>query len=382
MYYITDGSGCQSDVYTASVSCSVVTYVYEVREHLNNCSQLSVATYAVESSLQYSVGDTVALDNKNGCFAIMGSTQDQPQFTIVQDFPDCASCSPVTPNSYEVQSCTTGAYMFISRSPFTLSPGNIVSLQNTPGCWEVVGDDVATPTDTATQIHKSCTLCANSGNFIYYAYFCDGSTSPRYFTSTIQLTQGTIVEVLDGNYAGKCVSIISQNQSGFSEGNLDTSIAYDDCTSCQGITVDSCHRIVTGATGVEISYQLGNSSYTGVLAANRIYNYCGRNFQEISGSWDSIQDRQITCTSPFDCREIVFRTSCHRLSGGSFGSTFEYQDSSGVFRTINIFPNVLTTICAVINSVTRTSGNGSYQDLQSLCIENDDCDDVVDGPQP
>ena len=384
LYYITDSAGCTSETYEASVSCSAVTYVYEVREHLNNCSQLSVATYAVESSLQYQVGDTVALDNKNGCFAIMGSTQDQPQFTIVQDFPDCASCSPVTPNSYEVQSCTTGAYMFISRSPFTLSPGNIVSLQNTAGCWEVVGDDVATPTDTATQLHKSCALCANSGNFIYYAFFCDGSTSPRYFTSTIQLTQGTIVEVLDGTYAGKCISIISQNQSGFSQGNIDTSIAYEDCASCQGITLDTCHRIVTGSTGVEISYEQGGSTYTGSLIANRIYNFCGQNFQEVSGSWDSIQDRGTTCSNDFDCRELVFRTSCHTLSGGTFfaGSTFDYQDSSGQFQTINVNAFTVTTICAVINSVTRTSGNGSYNDLQSLCLTNGDCDGTIDEPIP
>ena len=380
MYYITDSAGCQSETYTASVSCSVVTYVYEVREHLNNCSQLSVATYAVESSLQYSVGDTVALDNRNGCYAIMGTTQDQPQYTIVQDFPDCASCSPVTPNSYEVQSCDTQAVVFISRSPFTLSPGNIVSLQNTPGCWEVVGDDVATPTDTATQIHKSCALCANQGNFIYYAFFCDGSTSPRYFTSTIQLTQGTIVKVLDGTFAGKCVSIISQNQSGFSEGNIDTSLAYDDCASCQGITVDTCHRIVTGSTAVNISYEQGGSTYTGSLIANRIYNFCGQNFQEVSGSWDSITDRGTTCSNDFDCRELIYRTSCHTLSGGGItGSQFDYQDSSGTFQTIYVNPFTIVTICAVINSVTRTSGNGSYNDNQSLCLTDDDCSTIGPG---
>ena len=310
----------------------------------------------------------------------MGTTQDQPQFTIVQDFPDCASCSPVTPNSYEVQSCTTQAVMFISRSPFTLSPGNIVSLQNTPGCWEVVGDDVATPTDTATQIHKSCALCANSGNFIYYAYFCDGSTSPRYFTSPVSLTQGTIVKVLDGTFAGKCISIISQNQSGFSEGNIDTSLAYDDCSSCQGITLDTCHRIVTGSTGVEISYQQGGSTYTGSLIANRIYNFCGQNFQEVSGSWDSIktEEQHVVMTlivENLSLELVVIHYLVERLFQEA---TFDYQDSSGQFQTINVNAYTVTTICAVINSVTRTSGNGSYNDLQSLCLTNGDCDGTID----
>lgn len=382
LYYITDSDGCTSETYEASVSCSAVTYIYEVREHLNNCTQLSVATYVVESTNQYQNGDTISLNERNGCYAVMGTTQDQPQYTVAQDFADCASCSPVTPNSYEVQSCTGPQYLFISRSPFTLQPGNVVTLQNTPGCWEVVGDDVATPTDTAIQIHKTCALCANSGQFIYYAFFCDGSTSPRYFTSSISLTQGTIVEVLDGIHTGKCVTIISQNQAGFSEGNLDTSVAYDDCSSCQGITLDTCHRIVTGLTGVEISYQQGGSTYTASLIANRIYNFCGQNFQEVSGTWDSITDRGTTCSNSFDCSELIFRTSCHTLNGGTFGSTFDYQDSSGIFQTITVNAYTVTTICAVINSVTRTSGNGSYNDLQSLCIDNDDCDDVVDGPIP
>ncbi len=379
LYYIEDANGCFSDTLEASVSCSIVTYRYEVREHLNNCSQLSAATYAVESTNQYSVGDTVSLDNKNGCFAIMGPTQDQPQFTIVQDYADCAACSPVTPNSYEVQSCTTQAVKFISRQPYTLSPGNIVSLQSTPGCWEVVGDDTATPTDTAIQLHKSCTLCANQGNFVYYAFFCDGSTSPVYFTSTIQLNQGTVVEVLDGTYAGKCVTIISQNNLGFSQGNLDTSQLYDDCTTCQGITIDSCHRIATGNAAVSISYEQGGSTYNALLMANRLYNFCGQNFQQLSGTWDSITDLQTTCTNNFDCQILIRRTSCHTLSGGSAGSTFDYQNSQGIFVTIYVNPNTVTTVCAVINSVTRTSGNGSYQDQQSLCIDNDDCSTIGPG---
>ena len=382
MYYITDSAGCQSDVYTASISCSVVTYVYEVREHLNNCTQLSVATYAVESSVQHSVGDTVALDNKNGCYAIMGPTQDQPQYTIIQDFADCASCSPVTPNSYEVQSCTTGAYMFISRSPYTLSPGNIVSLQNTAGCWEVVGDDVATPTDTATQLHKSCTLCANQGNFIYYAFFCDGSTSPLYFTSTIQLTQGTIVKVLDGTHAGKCVSIISQNQQGFSQGNIDTSLAYVDCESCQGLPQpQQCYEVVVSGSGAEITYVQNNQSYGPTSYVPGTYNICLSSYTLVSGT-ATFTSKGTLCISNFDCRPIRVKPSCHRLSGGSTGSQFEYMDSSGTFRNVFVNPNVIDFVCAGIGTVTRTSGNGSYQDLQSLCLQDDDCGITIDFPIP
>jgi hypothetical protein len=312
----------------------------------------------------------------------MGTTQDQPQYTIVQDFPDCASCTPVTPNSYEVQSCDTQAVKFISRSPFTLSPGNIVSLQSTPGCWEVVGDDTATPTDTATQLHKSCALCANQGGFVYYSFFCDGSTSPVYFTSTVQLTQGTIVKVLDGTHAGKCVSIISQNQSGFSQGNIDTSLAYDDCTSCQGLPQpQQCYEVVVSGSGAEITYVQNNQSYGPTSYLPGTYNICLSSYTLVSGT-ATFTSMGTLCISNFDCRPIRVRPSCHRLSGGSTGSQFEYMDSTGNFQNVFVNPNVIDFVCAGIGTVQRMSGNGSYQDLQSLCLQDDDCGIGIDFPIP
>jgi hypothetical protein len=55
------------------------------------------------------------------------------------------------------------------------------------------------------------------------------------------------------------------------------------------------------------------------------------------------------------------------------GTSFSYQDSSGTTQLINVVPYTYTTICAVINSVQIVSGNGSYQDQRSLCLDNDDC---------
>ena len=380
LYYITDSAGCTSETYEASVSCSVVTYVYEVREHLNNCSQLSVATYAVESSLQYSVGDTVALDNRNGCYAIMGPTQDQPQYTIVQDFPDCASCTPVTPTSYELVNCDTQDVMYISRSPYTLSPGNIVNLQTGPGCWEVVGDATATPTDSAAQIHKSCFACATSSGFVYYAFFCDGSTSPRYFRSSMPLNQGTIVKVLDGNYAGKCITIISQNQSGFTEGSIDVTLAYDDCTSCQGLPQpQQCYEVVVSGSGAEITYVQNNQSFGPTSYVPGTYSICLSSYTLVSGT-ATFTSMGTLCISNFDCRPIRFKPSCHRLNGGATGSEFEYTDSAGNYQTVFVSPNVTTWVCANIGSVTRISGFGTYQDLQSLCLQDDDCGISIDIP--
>ena len=379
LYYITDGAGCQSDTYEASVSCSIVTYTYEVREHLNNCSQLSVQTYAVESTLQYAVGDTVALDNKNGCFAIMGTTQDQPQFTIVQDFPDCASCSPVTPNSYEVQSCTTGAYMFISRSPYTLQPGNIVKLQNTPGCWEVMGDDPSQPTDTPIQLHKTCALCSGPVSYTYLFAFCDGSGTGVYtFSSGIPLQIGDVLEVQTStvpSYVGKCVRVVATSTN-TPIGSVDTTTVYDDCTSCQGITIQQCHEVVVSGSGAEITYVQNNQSYGPSYYGPGTYNICASSYT-FTGS-AVFTPMGTLCITNIDCRPIRVKPSCHSLYGGTFfaGTTFEYMDSGGQIQTILVPPYTYATICAGIGTVVKTSGDGSEQDLRSLCITDNDCEGI------
>ena len=51
--------------------------------------------------------------------------------------------------------------------------------------------------------------------------------------------------------------------------------------------------------------------------------------------------------------EISLRTSCHTLSGGTNGSQFEYQDAGGTFQNIFVNAYAVTTVCAVINSVTQ-----------------------------
>ena len=383
LYYITDSLGCQSQTYEASVSCTVVTNNYEVREHLNNCTQLSVATYSVSSTLQFQQGDTVSLDNRNGCYVIMGSTQNTAQYTITQDYVDCAACTPVTPNSYEVQSCTTAAIRYIDRSVYTLAPGDIVTLDVISGCWEVVGDDQLQPTGSPTSVFKTCAECAGTPvGFQYYATFCDGLTAPVYFNSTIMLQLGDIVEVLDGTYIGRCVEIVAENAGATTSGNLDTSTIYDDCNSCQGLASDTCHTVyTTGGTGAEISYSLGGQTYTESLQGGVSYSRCGQNFQLISGT-ATFLDRNIPCTDPFDC-VIRYRTSCHTLSNNSNQSVviFEYQDAGGQFVQQAVLPYLAMNVCAVINSVSIVSGTGgSFTDNQSLCLTNEDCNGG--GPQP
>ena len=373
-FYITDSNGCQSDMYEASVSCVTPTNNFLLKELLNNCTALSAQDYIADSTIQLSQGDIVSLGTgRAGCYQVMGTTQLAANYMVDADYATCADCVPSTPNSYEVQSCTTQDVMFISRSPYTLQPGNIVTLQEAAGCWEVVGDDTAQPTDTATQIYKSCELC-NGVGYSYLFVFCDGSGTGVYrFTSNVQLSLGDVVKVQDStvpSYIGKCVEVVAETISGTIYGDVDDSPQYDDCSSCQGITPQTCHTVnVTGA-GAEISYVLNNASYTEALLVGT-YQRCGTNFQLLSGT-ATFGTGTLPCISPLDC-SIRFKTSCHTLYGANAGATFEYQDTNGTFQTLFVPPFQQVDKCVVINSVTVLSGSGQYFDNMTRCQDDFDC---------
>ena len=380
MFYITDSDGCQSDTFTATISCTVQTYVYQLREHLNNCSQSSVNTYIAESTQQIPFGTTVDLLERSGCYYIQSLSKLQPNYTIDNTYASCAACSPTPVNSYEVQNCTNQNTLFIGRG-VSLTPGQVVELNdpNNPGCWEVVGDDSAQPTDTVAQVYTDCNACTSTPpGFIYYAFFCSGVTSPRYFASSVARQSGDIVEVTSGTYNGECVEIISLGSTQLSEGDLGTTV-YNDCDACQGLTPQTCKRIDTGLSGAEIQYSRQGQTYTESLNGSTTYYRCTSTISIISGT-ATITDLNNLCISDFDCIPRPLRTSCHNLYGGSYGSTtFEYQDSTGTFVFLNVNAGVINTVCAVINSVTVVSGGGSFMDLQSLCQSDIDCDTVGPG---
>ena len=379
MFYITDSDGCQSDTFTATVGCTVQVYKYQLREHLNNCSSSSTATYIAESTQQLSIGTTVDLLERSGCYYIQSLSQNTANYTIDNTYASCAACSPTAANSYEVQNCTNQNTLFIGRQ-VSLTPGQVVELNdpNNPGCWEVVGDDPALPTDTVSQVFTDCNACtATPPGFIYYAFFCSGVTSPRYFASTVARQSGDIVEVTSGTYNGECVEIINAGSTQLSSGDLGT-VVFNDCDACQGLTPQTCKKIDTGLNGAEIQYSRQGQTYTESLNANLTYYRCTSTISVISGS-ATITDLNTLCIGDFDCIPRPLRTSCHNLYGGSIATTFEYQNSNGNFTLLQVAAGQIVTVCAVINSVTVISGNGSFMDLQSLCQSDIDCDSVGPG---
>jgi hypothetical protein len=379
-FYITDANGCQSDMYEASVSCSVTQNSFELREHLNNCSQLSAQTYIAgySGSTQISQGDTVNLNEIRGCFVVMGSVQQSPNYTINQIYTDCETCNGgPTANSWLIRNCSDpNDERYLNYEDYNLQPGMVVTIQE-PGntaCYEVIEASTEDMDWDADNIFTDCETCEGTDpGYQYYMVFCDGETPPYNFHSNIQLQIDDVVEVLNGPFAGRCVRVVLDNPGATTFGDLDTSTIYDDCTSCEGLDPQVCTTVnISLAAGAEISYEQNGNTFTEALL-NGTYQRCGTNFQVISGVASFAPGTRL-CTSNFDCA-IRFKTSCHTLYGGNAGGSFEYQDTNGNWVLNQFVPQFQQLdVCAVINSVTVIGGSGQYTNNNTRCNSNGDCD--------
>jgi hypothetical protein len=378
-FYITDANGCQSDMYEASVSCSVTQNSFELREHLNNCSQLSAQTYIAgySGSTQISQGDTVNLNEIRGCFVVMGSVQQSPNYTINQIYTDCETCNGgPTANSWLIRNCSDpNDERYLNYEDYNLQPGMVVTIQE-PGntaCYEVIEASTEDMDWDADNIFTDCETCEGTDpGYQYFMGFCDQETSPYNLHSNIQLQLGDVVEVLNGPFAGRCVRVLLDNPGATTFGDLDTSTIYDDCTSCEGLDPQVCTTVnIPALAGAEISYEQNGNTFEEALL-NGSYQRCGRNFQVISGTATFAPGTRL-CTSNFDCA-IRFKTSCHTLYGGNAGGSFEYQDVNGNWVLNQFVPQFQQLdVCAVINSVTVIGGSGQYTNNNSRCSSNDDC---------
>ena len=235
-FYITDSVGCQSDVYTAEISCvQPPIFKYDAREHLNSCTQLSAQSYIIESPFQLPLQQTLTLNEIPGCFQIIAESTNTPSYTVDALSVDCAQCSGTSFNSWQIDSCDTPTISSFLDNPTTaLAPGDVVTTNETGSqCWEIISQSIAAPTKTMNNKYNNCTECEVANSFQYYASFCDGSTAPLHFNSGTTLAVGSVVKVLDGIYANKCVTIIVENPGATTFGNLNTFAVYNDCVDCE-----------------------------------------------------------------------------------------------------------------------------------------------------
>ena len=376
-FYITDANGCQSDMYEASVSCSVTQNSFELRQHLNNCTQLSTQTYiaSYSGSTQISQGDTVRLAEIKGCFAVIGSVQQSPNYTISSIEQDCATCV-VGPsnNSWLARNCSDPTdEKYLNYDDYNLQPGDVVTIQE-PGntdCYEIISGSTTDMDFDVDDIFTDCETCEGTApGFQYYMVFCDGNTPPYNFHSNIQLQLNDVVEVLNGPFAGRCVRVVLDNAGATTFGDVDTSTIYDDCSSCEGLVIQTCHTVIVTSTTANITYDQNGYSQGTTLAAGR-HQLCGTNFVFVSGTGFASPGTTL-CLSNLDCQFSV-KTSCYTLYGGIAGAQFTYRDSTNTLISTNVPPFQQLDVCAALNSPTVASGSGQIVNNNTRCGDDDDC---------
>ena len=376
-FYITDANGCQSDMYEASVSCSVTQNSFELRQHLNNCTQLSTQTYIAgySGSTQINQGDTVRLAEIKGCFVVIGSVQQSPNYNISSIEQDCATCveGPAN-NSWLARNCSDPTdEKYLNYDDYNLQPGDVVTIQE-PGntdCYEIISGSTTDMDFDVDDIFTDCETCEGTApGFQYYMVFCDGNTPPYNFHSNIQLQLNDVVEVLNGPFAGRCVRVVLDNAGATTFGDVDTSTIYDDCSSCEGLVIQTCHTVIVTSTTANITYDQNGYSQGTTLAAGR-HQLCGTNFVFVSGTGFASPGTTL-CLSNLDCQFSV-KTSCYTLYGGIAGAQFTYRDSTNTLISTNVPPFQQLDVCAALNSPTVASGSGQIVNNNTRCGDDDDC---------
>ena len=383
-YYVEDSAGCQSDIYTVTLDCATVTYNYVLREYLNNCTQISAATYIASSSSQLPIGQVCILQQRQGCYYIESVTQNNAQYSISGINVDCAACDGgAVPLSYEVETCDTGANTYyVTRTGPSLTPGQAVELNNQTGCFIVIGDSTIAPGSDATTVYQDCAACNSATTFGYYAFACDTvSFPPTYFQSTTQLTVGGVYKISTGTYTGTCVQIISLQQT--PSGEFLNPTPYTDCDDCQGIAPpveQVCHTLTnSGLSTASGTYFFNGLGYSWIVNGGNQIAICaevGSITTNVGAVTILISDNPCTspkqCTLPPPAPDTYVIESCIASMGNW---TLERGTSS--FSLGDVVQFRLTTGLAVYCGTIITLNNGTPDAILHNEISSYGCEDSI-----
>ncbi len=375
LYYVTDNVGCQSDVSTVTISCNQSTTYYEVRQHLNSCTQVAakilIADVDQGVGTNPQIGDTVSLSTSTVCYVVTGTTTNQPSYTIDNIYADCPSCTATVPDSYLLESCDTqGSFQYADRN-VVLTPNQVVELVGQPGCWVVRGDNTNAPfINQVATVYATCADCAT--NFTYYAYACDTqSFPPRQFDSLTALNIGGVYKISTGPNTGICVEILQQQVSSGSNDLLNPT-EYTDCDDCQGITPPAqsfCTTINnTGFVSQTYSYEFNGNTFTNEpIGSGQSRTICADSGTvTVSDPSVQINVSTNTCTSAnscvlFTCREYTIYNNTIFPEGD-----YKYTDCSGAFLQGTLAIGNSVTVCAIKPPAVQPGMNVEAND--SLCI--------------
>ena len=259
-YYVTDSTGCFSDTYSVTLTCTTNLIAYQLREHLNNCTQSSSAVYIASSLTQLSNGQTVTLNERAGCYYVQNQTQQTPVYSIDALSIDCAECNGgATSQSWEVENCDVqGDYEYVSLTQTQLSPGLVVDNAN-GDCYIVRQQSTLATSMTYITVYNDCASCGTTPIFKYIFQSCDGIFNDA-IISPVQLSLGSIIDITPGPGCGTIIS----NTTVLGTVTWNGQILYNDCNACNGVTpppVQNCHLI----ENIAMAIAQGNYTFNGLV---------------------------------------------------------------------------------------------------------------------
>jgi hypothetical protein len=214
------------------------TYYYTVQCVSGSCTTGTTrpVTWVGEA---LSVGTLVTLNNQVGCWEVKSTTTATPTSTVVGL---CSSPTPTPTPSYKyVVECRSGdcnqGTGRVASSSTAYSAGDLVSLDNVNGCWEVMSTTGATAVSSITGT-AGCTPTPTPTAATYTVFKmdpCDGTSSYVYARSTAPVTLGTVYSLTGSTYADQLYTAIQS----LTQTTWDTWVA-DSWGDCDGGDVPAC----------------------------------------------------------------------------------------------------------------------------------------------
>ena len=346
-YYSEDVNGCQSDVFTVTLACATPTRTYQLREHLNSCTQSSSAIYIASSTANLPINQTVTLNERAGCYFIQQESTDTPLYTIDALSVSCAACSGgSTPVSWKVENCVVpGQFKFVNITQAELNPGDVVD-DAAGNCYVVVSQSTTTVDLTYINIYGTCTACANAQTTPtnYVVQDCNGF-SGGISSSSVTLNIGDVIKV-----GTNCATVLAESQ-GTATSVIDASTIYADCDACQGIvpTVQRCHLLTNNgsviATGV---YVFNSTSFNWSCKPGTTISICAEiGTVTTTTGGVAITVSTGTCTHPKECTIPVLDCNSYLLSNDSgSGGSYSYTDCDGATQFGLLSSGDRITVCA------------------------------------
>ena len=255
----------------------------------------------MSSAVQLPLQQTLTLNERQGCYYIQSVSTGTPLYTVDALSTDCASCGGGgTAVSWEVESCTTvGLFKYVVLDQAQLSPGNVVDDQS-GDCWTVIQQSTTPDNMDYGTVFVDCPTCEAPPTYKYIFESCDGTFNDA-IISPVQLSIGSIIDITPGPGCGEITA--TTNVTGTV--TYTSSLLYEDCNACNGITPPSqtCHEITnSGLATAQGTYIYNGLGYGWTVNGGNQISICAEQTSvSVTSGAASIYDTLNVCTSPKQC---------------------------------------------------------------------------------